>query len=296
MDQIENFVRSTLSSSVSDTSSTIVVSDISTFPDPSSGGEYNVVVWNNNEYSSADQDPSVEILRVTAIDSSKNQLTISRGQENTTAASHAKGSTVHLSTTKKTYTDIDSSISDKLDSADFPHDHTESDLSTVPNAGLSNSSLTIAGNSVSLGSSVSVAHADLSSIGENDHHSKDHDHSESDISTIPNSALVNDSLLIAGNVVSLGSSTSISHNDLSNIGQSDHHVRFASDPNDRLSDIPTVPHSDLSSIGRDDHHTRYADSEARSAIESGVLSKVTYANFEITENSSTNSLDFNYTG
>lgn len=44
---------------------------------------------------------------------------------------------------------------------------------------------------------------------------------------IPQSRLQNDSLTVAGNSVSLGSSTSISHSDITNIGQSDHHTRYA---------------------------------------------------------------------
>lgn len=52
------------------------------------------------------------------------------------------------------------------------HDHSEGGMATVPNTGLVNSSLTVAGNSVSLGGSTAVDHADLSNIGSNDHHAK----------------------------------------------------------------------------------------------------------------------------
>jgi len=52
----------------------------------------------------------------------------------------------------------------------------------------------------------------------------------------------------------------------------------------------------------DAHHSRYDDGEARSAVDGanvsvdGSAGSVQTANFEVVENSSTNSLDFNYTG
>jgi hypothetical protein len=53
-------------------------------------------------------------------------------------------------------------------------------------------------------------------------------------------------------------------------------------------------HSQIGNISSNDHHARYTDSEAQSAVSS--VSSFQSSNFEITENSSTNSLDFNYTG
>lgn len=106
------------------------------------------------------------------------------------------------------------------------HDHSEAGISTVPNSGLTNDSVTVAGNSVSLGSSVGVDHADLNSVGENQHHPKDHDHSEADISLVPNNGLANNSVTVAGNSVALGNSTSINHSDLSGIGSADHHAKY----------------------------------------------------------------------
>ena len=44
---------------------------------------------------------------------------------------------------------------------------------------------------------------------------------------IPQLRLENDSLTVAGNSVSLGSSTEVDHADLSNIGSSDHHTRYS---------------------------------------------------------------------
>jgi|GEM_PF-4567909 len=95
----------------------------------------------------------------------------------------------------------------------------------IPNTDLANPALTVAGNAVSLGASTAIAHADLSGLGADDHHARDHDHTEAGISPIPNPALANSSVTVAGNSVSLGGSTGIAHSDLSGVGASDHHAR-----------------------------------------------------------------------
>jgi hypothetical protein len=46
------------------------------------------------------------------------------------------------------------------------------------------------------------------------------------VSYIPQGRLENDSVTIAGNVVSIGGSTAINHNDTSNISTDDHHTRY----------------------------------------------------------------------
>lgn len=51
-----------------------------------------------------------------------------------------------------------------IDANNFPHDHTETALSTVPNAGLTNDSVTVAGKTVALGGSATVAAEDLSNV------------------------------------------------------------------------------------------------------------------------------------
>ena len=104
------------------------------------------------------------------------------------------------------------------------HDHSEADISAVTNAGLSNSSVTVAGNSISLGGSSAIAHADLSSVGTDNHHARDHDHSEQGVSTVGNQGLTNYQVTVAGNAVALGASTSIAHADLGSIGAGDHHA------------------------------------------------------------------------
>lgn len=49
------------------------------------------------------------------------------------------------------------------------HDH-DGDAPSIPNAGLDNSSVTVAGNEVSLGSSTDISHSDLSGVSYDDHH------------------------------------------------------------------------------------------------------------------------------
>jgi len=50
------------------------------------------------------------------------------------------------------------------------HDHSEGGMTTIPNSGLTNDTVTVAGNSVSLGGSTSINHGDLSNIDSDDHH------------------------------------------------------------------------------------------------------------------------------
>lgn len=70
--------------------------------------------------------------------------------------------------------------------------------------------------------------------------------------------LVNDTVTVAGNAVSLGGSTAIDHNDLSTINSDDHHTKTTS-----ASDLTDVSADSVS----DAHHAKYTNSEARSAVE-----------------------------
>jgi len=64
LDQYANFVRGTLSAAVNSTQTTLSVSDATIFPDPANG-EYNLVLWDAVTNPRPDQDPDVEIVRVT---------------------------------------------------------------------------------------------------------------------------------------------------------------------------------------------------------------------------------------
>ena len=93
-DQVANFARTKVTAAIASGDATISVTDASVFPDPSSppaglNGEFNIVLWDGDgEFPRPDQDPDVEIVRVTSVDTANDTLTVQRGQEDTTTASH----------------------------------------------------------------------------------------------------------------------------------------------------------------------------------------------------------------
>lgn len=106
LDPAANFVRGSTTSSIDGSSTTLNVSDASIYPDPASEGAYNVVVWAADSFPRPDQDPDVEIMRVTGVDTTNDTLSVSRGEEGTVGASHPSGSAVQLSPTAKMFSDI----------------------------------------------------------------------------------------------------------------------------------------------------------------------------------------------
>jgi hypothetical protein len=99
----------------------------------------------------------------------------------------------------------------------FENDVTDSNSNTiysqsnnyVPISILQHSSLSVAGNSVSLGGSTGVRYTDLTDT--------------SSSFPIGNADIDNSFVTVAGNTISLGSSSSISHSDLSNLNSDQHH-------------------------------------------------------------------------
>jgi len=110
LDQTANFVRATLASAIAAGDSTIALADSGQLVDPANGA-YNLVVWNPATYPRPGQDPAVEIVRATALDSGTNTLTVDRGQEGTAAADHAVEAVLQLSPTAKMFADIDAKTS-----------------------------------------------------------------------------------------------------------------------------------------------------------------------------------------
>jgi len=107
LDQAANFVRDAAAESVDSTQTTISVGNASEFPDPAAGrGEYNAVIWDAANNPRPDQDPDVEILRVTGRDTTNDNITVTRGQENITAASHPNGSAIQVGPTAKMFDDV----------------------------------------------------------------------------------------------------------------------------------------------------------------------------------------------
>jgi len=115
LDTQDNFVRGATDSSVTAGDTTISVTDASIYPDPSTTTEYNAVIWDSANHPRPDQDSDVEILRVTAIDTTNDNLTVTRGQESTTDVSHPNGAAVQVSTTAKMFSDIDGVFGDFWD-------------------------------------------------------------------------------------------------------------------------------------------------------------------------------------
>ena len=115
LDAVSNFVRGNTDASVGTSDTTVSVADASIFPDPATDGEFNVVIWDVNNFPRPDQDGDVEIMRVTERDTTADELTVTRGQEMTSAAAHPEGSAIHLSPTAKMFSDIESTFGDFWD-------------------------------------------------------------------------------------------------------------------------------------------------------------------------------------
>lgn len=154
LDPAANFVRGAADAAIGSADTTISVSDASIFPDPSADGDYNVVVWDADTHPRPDQDSNVEIVRVTGRDTNNDDLTVSRGQESTSAVNHPSGSALQLSPTAKMFGDIETTFGNFWDSSN----------SHIEQSALENDSVTVAGNSVSLGSSTPVSVDDLSDV------------------------------------------------------------------------------------------------------------------------------------
>lgn len=107
LDQTSNFVRGAVDASINSGDTTISVVDASLYPDPANG-EYNLVLWDAGSYPRPDQDPDVEVVRVTGRDTTNDNLTVTRAQESTSDVSHPATSQLALTPTAKMFSDIDS--------------------------------------------------------------------------------------------------------------------------------------------------------------------------------------------
>ncbi len=105
LDPVKNFAISRVATAPSpaDSGTTLVVEtgDGVLFPDPSSSGEYNVVIYPNGEQPTS---TNAEIVRVTARTS--DTMTIEREQESTSARTIVEGDVVMLGITAKVVEDI----------------------------------------------------------------------------------------------------------------------------------------------------------------------------------------------
>ena len=128
LDQTKNFVRVDVDGTHTDTDTEISIdsSDIDKLPD-TEDGEYNLVWSDTTEYIRPEQDPNVEIVRVTNVDEGNNTITVERGQENTDASVKDTEGHVYqmiLAPTAKMFEDINSREVEGLS--------TSGDAGTVP--------------------------------------------------------------------------------------------------------------------------------------------------------------------
>jgi len=110
LDQVENFINVEVSGTHTsgDTTVSLANGEASNLPDPANG-DYNLVWYDSTNYSNPTFDPNVEIIRVTGRDTNNDTVTVSRGQENTTATSkNTSGATYRMALvpTAKTIEDI----------------------------------------------------------------------------------------------------------------------------------------------------------------------------------------------
>jgi hypothetical protein len=107
MDALENFAYSLVATAPSPattgTSLVVTTGEGGLFPDPSTDGPFNLIVWPGD--GSEPSATNTEIVRVTA--RSTDTLTIDREEEGTTARTIVVGDRVSLAITKKMLTDRD---------------------------------------------------------------------------------------------------------------------------------------------------------------------------------------------
>jgi len=110
LDPTANLVKVTASAQASgDTTVTLSTSDATKLPSPS----FNMTWWNVTDYADPSDDPSVEIVRVTNVNTGTGVITVTRGQESTAAANHNTGGKTYkllLGVTSKMISDISNLI------------------------------------------------------------------------------------------------------------------------------------------------------------------------------------------
>src|SRR6056297_990932 len=341
LDQVENFVRVSVlgGHTAGETTISLESGEASLLPDVTQG-KYNLIWWDSENFSLPSEDPSVEIVRVNSINTSNDTISVTRGQENTSAASKNDTTgeySLILGPTAKTITDIDST---KLDAsayspeADTHARYTDSEALDAINGSViepeqaihsrsidnnltlsSDQGLVLAGpvsgsgsisgdgsfvvTDNSLGESevinlIQSENIDADTLDGFDASQLGIDVSNNASTIVSNATDINFGSGLTAADDSDGTSTvsiatdhassvphnyfSGSHNDLTNIGSSDHHTRYSD--SEAITAINTDSdhgstashnyfsgsHNDLSNIGSSDHHTRYSDSEAITAI------------------------------
>lgn len=101
---------------------------------------------------------------------------------------------------------------------------------------------------ISLANLGSNAHSGLSTAPTDAHHNRDHDHTETGISSVPNSGLVNSSVTLASTNVSLGGSATFGLSDLSDLDAGNSPITNVADPSN-AQEVATKAYADNISQG-----------------------------------------------
>lgn len=113
LDAVANFAKATLTGTLpaGATSFSVGAGSGVLFPNPAITEDYNIVLWNSTDYVRAEDDPDVELLRVTA--RSTDTFTIARAQEGTSDVDHTlsgKSYRIALVITAKMITDVQTAL------------------------------------------------------------------------------------------------------------------------------------------------------------------------------------------
>jgi len=262
LDQVENFIRVSVSGSHASGDSTISLQsgEASTLPDPRNG-KYNLVWFDSQNYRLPDKDPNVEIIRVNSVDTANDTVSVTRGQENTAATTKSDTGAEYellLGPTAKTIQEIDQF---KLDASAYSPEadtHTRYDDSEAINAVNSTTdSLTapLYSHQTDISSSVTIPEG---------------------FATVVSGPLKgSDPISGRGRIAGVGDGSSItSHDNLADIGSSDHHTRYSDSEASSAAPVHSVngetgnisingfsgSHTDLTDIGSSDHHTKTTSS------------------------------------
>lgn len=108
MDKMQNFVVGDIVTAPSPASSgtTIEVESKENFPNPSTFGEYNLVLWNKEGIPDTSNCEIVRVTSISVVNSTLTELNITRAQEGTTAKTITTSWRAYLSPTKKYFDDL----------------------------------------------------------------------------------------------------------------------------------------------------------------------------------------------
>jgi len=136
-DKIKNFAKSTLAGDIDSTTTSLNLQsgDGAKFPDV----EFNCVIWKKSSYAEPDDDPNMEIVRVTSKGTGDN-WTIVRAQEGTSAHAHQSGDRIELNITAKVIQDL---IDNKADGASSSTDNAIARFDGTTGKVIQNSAVTI---------------------------------------------------------------------------------------------------------------------------------------------------------